>query len=149
MKSLLSILCLVGATTAALADPAPSHVYRLDYTVTEVIAGKPAQTSSYTLVLEEHDLGKLELGKNLALYPSNARVDVGLRIDAHYTTIGDDVLLQTGVEVSAAESPSTIRKLLARGDALVSPGKPALVSSLDDPATHTRYEVTVTTTKLR
>lgn len=149
MKSLLSILCLVGATGAAFADPVPQHVYRLDYSVSEVIAGKPAQTSSYTLVLEEHDLGKLELGKNLALYPSNARVDVGLRIDAHYTTIGDDVLLQTGVEVSAAENPSTIRKLLARGDALVSPGKPALVSSLDDPATHTRYEVTVTTTKLR
>ena len=149
MKSLLSLICLVGASGAALADPAPQHVYRLDYTITEVAAGKPAETSAYTLTLEEQDVGELKLGKNMALRPSNARVDVGLKIQAHYTTIGNDVLLQSDVEVSAAEDPTTIRKIAARGDALVTPGKPALVSSLDDPAAHKRYEVNVTVTKLR
>ena len=45
--------------------------------------------------------------------------------------------------------PRSIHKLVTEGEALVAPGKPALVSSVDDALGHKRHQLTVTATKLR
>ena len=49
----------------------------------------------------------------------------------------------------AKKAGSAIRKLSAHGDALVTPGKPTLVASIDDPSGQLRYVVNVTATRLR
>lgn len=56
-------------------------------------------------------------------------------------------LLDVSVEMSTFDPPTTIRKVVAKGNALASVGKPAQVLSLDDE--HKRYQLTVTPTKLR
>jgi hypothetical protein len=110
---------------------------------------------TFTMNLEERHRGEIMTGSNVALSPSGgARVDVGMKVKAEYDTIGDDILLESSAELSAAESgqpgqPSTIHKVSASGEALVTPGRPTLVASADDPQGHSSYRLMVTATKLR
>ena len=78
------------------------------------------------------------------------RTDIGLKIRNQTAQLGDDAMaVQTDVEMSWTEEGNGIHKLAASSDALVLPGQPTLVASLDDPSTHKRYQVSVTATKLR
>jgi hypothetical protein len=147
---LLSFLPLTALASASAEErPDQRHIYRLDFVVAENDPGKPATTSTYTLGLEEEHVGEIRMGTNVAMQPSNVRIDVGLSLHCSFTTVGEDLLIDSDAEISAAEDPSSIRKMSAKGDALVSPGKSALITSLEDPLSHKHYQVTVTATKLR
>ncbi len=139
----------------AQAAPAPKraeprHMYRLDFVVASDDptnkAGLPGG-GTYTLNLEENRRGEIRSGSNIPL-SSGSRIDVGTKLRAVYTSLGDDLLLDSSTEISAGDSGS-IRKLTAEGEALVTPGKPALIASAEDPQGHSRYQVTVTATRLR
>lgn len=152
----------------AKTPPEQRHVYRLEFAVSASDGGKPASSSAYTLNVEEDRGGELHIGSNVPLQtnvsPGGAapRQDVGLKIRCSFTSAGDDLLLHTSVEMSSVDDPPperdrvrepsaalAIRKISTAGDAVVSPSKPALVNSLEDPITHRRYQVTATATKLR
>jgi hypothetical protein len=139
------------------------HVYRLDFVLTTADVGQPATSSSYTLNLEERQSGEVRMGRNVALSPSSARIDVGLKIWCSYRFEGADLVLREQTEISAldepgpstgvrdvppAAGPSTIHKVSSSSEAWVVPGTPTLVASMDEPGTHKRYQVTVTATKL-
>jgi hypothetical protein len=148
MKKLFALLLFVSS--AAFAEE-PRHVYRLDFAVAESEAGKAATSTTYTLNLEDKHPGEIKAGTNIALatHGATVRADLGLALHASFISLGEELLLDDEVEISAAKDAQTFRKLSARGNALVTPGKPSLVASLDDPAGHKRYEVTVTATRLR
>ncbi len=125
------------------------HMYRFDFVVTTADAGKPATSSSYTLSLEEHQRGEVHVGSNIALTPSNARQDVGLRLRCDYRFAGGDLMLSENTEISSAdEGVVAIHKVSAVSEAWVVPGTPTLITSLDEPVSHKRYQVIVTATKL-
>lgn len=155
-----------GAASAATAPPPSTagvhakppqerHVYRLDVAVSTGEANKTLG-GAYVLHLEEERGSEIHTGANVALTTSNLppgasapRQDVGLKLHFSYTLVGDDLLLHNSTEMSSADELPTIRKLAVHGDALVSPGKPAVVVSVEEPAGHKRLQVTVTATKLR
>lgn len=141
----------------AAKPPEEHHVYRLDFVVASNDAGKPVTSSTYSLNLEEEQSGDLRLGTNVPLVaPSPGtkpgapvaapRQDVGLNLRAFLRVVGEDLLLHTAFEMSYVEDPSTIHKIASNGDALVSPGKPAVLCNLEDPSSHKHYQVTVTAT---
>jgi hypothetical protein len=157
---------LIGYQVAvhdARSAPKSHHVYRLDYVVSVTEPGKPAVTSAYALNLEEGSGGDVHAGTNIPLQTASSsspsmsapRQDVGIRIRSRITRAGSDLLLHGDTELSgldearADQGPRAIRKINASGDAVVTPGKPALVASVEEPVSHARYEVTVTATKLR
>jgi hypothetical protein len=148
MKTLIAASLLCAAT--AFADEV-RHVYRLDFVINETDGGKSSATNC-TLIVEEKRMGEIKLGMNVPL-PSQGgatqRADIGLLLRANVVAIGDDLLLDDDIEISGAKDASTFRKVVARGNALISQGKPALVASVEEPSTHKRYEVKVTATKLR
>jgi hypothetical protein len=164
LSTVLSSLVLSGALLGCAASPPAvavaeghghatkrpeaGHVYRLDFVVSSSDASKPVSHSSYTMNLEEDRPGELHLGTNVAL-SSQARMDVGLKIHCSYAMVGDDLLLHNATEMSSFDEPPTVRKIATSGDALLAPGKLALVNSLEDPVNHRRYEIEVTATKLR
>jgi hypothetical protein len=136
----------------------PGHVYRLDFVVSSNNAVSPTAGPSggtFTMNLEENRRGEITTGSNVALMPSGgSRIDVGMKVKAMFYTVGDDILIESDAELSSAESsapsqPSMIHKVSATGEALVSPGKPTLIASADDPQGHSHYQLTVTATKLR
>lgn len=144
------------ASAAPRAASAERHVYRFDFVLsTEDGTGAPSLTS-FTLNLQELEKGEVSVGKNVALPAAGAtspapaagaRHDVGIKVSAVCRAVGDDVLLEVNAEVSSFEPPTTIRRLIARGDALAAPGKPTLVATLEED--HKRHQLTVTSTKLR
>ena len=140
--------------SAKAPTPEEKHVYRIDFTVTANDPGKPAQSSAYTLNLEDYENGELHLGSNVQL-SSQGRQDVGLKIKTSVRPMtGDDLLLRDWVEMSGIDDASstagvTIHKISTEGDALVRSGVNVLVASLEDPLSHKRYEVNTKVTRLR
>jgi hypothetical protein len=140
------------------ASPKPSHhVYRLDYVVSVTEAGKPTLISNHTMSVEDGNSGDLHAGANIPLGGGpgpSPRQDTGLSIRCHLTRLGEDLLLHSTTEMSnpqpaSEQGPWSIRKITANGDVVASPGKPAVVASVQEPVSGARYEVTVTATKLR
>jgi hypothetical protein len=150
-----------AVTTAASPHPPPQDraVYRFDFGLTTNDGtGAPPTTSSFTLNLQEHDKGEVHVGKNVALASaapapgatggaSGPRQDVGLKVAAQFHIVGGEPLLDTSLEMSTFDPPSTIRKVVAKSDAFALAGKPVLVTSLEED--HKRYQLTVTATKVR
>jgi|HubBroStandDraft_6_1064221.scaffolds.fasta_scaffold1467246_1 hydrogenase maturation factor len=150
-----STMCPAPAATPAPAAAAahtprpPGHVYQLDFAL--------SPGGAYTLLLEEDRGGDIRVGANIPLsttVPMSPRQDVGLNLHCNFATIGDDLVVHTGLEMSFVDeqqttAPAAIHKISSNGDALVSPGKPTLISSIEDPMSHKRYQLTVTATKLR
>jgi hypothetical protein len=150
-----------SAQPAPPPRPSERHVYRLDFVLRTEEAGTAPASTSFTLTLGEFERGEVMVGKNLplpsaatappgtpsAVPPLGGRQDVGMKVVATCHVVGEDVLLEVSTELSAFEPPSGIRKMVSRGNALASPGKPALVTTLD--VDHGRHELTVTATRLR
>jgi hypothetical protein len=137
----------VAAPPSVASAPLAHHVYRLDFVVTTAEASKASTPSKYTINIEENQHAELRVGANIPL--GNVRTDVGLKLRCQVSSMGDDLLVHNDTELSAVEDLPAIHKVSASGDAVVSPGKPTLVASLEEPVSHRRYEVTVTATKLR
>ena len=133
-------------------------MYRFDFglTASDGTGGAPT-TSSFTLNLQEGDKGEVHVGKNVLLSapsppsgtasPGGPRQDVGLKVAAGFRAVGDEPLLDVSLELSTFDPPSTIRKVVAKSDALAFAGKPVLVTSLEED--HKRYQLTVTATRVR
>lgn len=148
-----------GAATPPQNVGGDRHVHRLDFVLTSSDGTAPATSTAFTLNLQEHDSGEMVVGKNMPLTPSSAtsssgsappavpRQDVGMKVVARYRMWGDDLLLVVDTELSAFEAPSSIRKVVAKGDALASAGKSTVVTTLE--SDNKKYQLTVTPTKLR
>jgi len=133
--------------------PEARHVYRVDIVVAANDPGKPASSSAYTLNVLEHSSGEVRMGTNVPLSPSQARIDVGLKIVARVDVVGGALVMQDSVEMSDVDTgtvaPTSIHKITTSGEAVLDPGHPALVASLEDPTSHRHYEVTAAATVLR
>lgn len=150
-----------AVTTAAAphAPPTDRAVYRFDFGLTTNDGTGAPTTSSFTLNLQEYDKGEVHVGKNVALSSASPpapgpnggaggpRQDVGLKVAAQFRVVGGEPLLDTSLEMSAFDPPSTIRKVVAKSDAVATAGKPVLVTSLEED--HKRYQLTVTATRVR
>jgi hypothetical protein len=134
------------------------RVYRLDFILTTKEGPTVTPATSFTLHLVEGSHGEMVVGRNVTLSSGtgtaptalgaapSARQDVGLKVKVHYRAVGEDLLFEVTTELSALEPPSTVRMVVATGNALATPGKAALVLALDDDKRH--YELTVTPSKL-
>jgi hypothetical protein len=153
MKKMIALFLLVSSAAFAGERPEPRHVYRLDFVVAENDAGKAATSTTYTLNLEENHTGEIKMGTNVVLpaqaHGATMRADIGLLLRTSFTSVGEDLLVDDEVEITAAKDAQTFHKMSAKGTALVAPGKPALVASVEDPISHKHYQMTVTATKLR
>jgi hypothetical protein len=151
------------ATSSSPAKVTDRHVYRFDFVLSSADGTSPPSSTSFTLNLQEADKGEVVVGKNVALSPppppspsggpgqgfGSARQDVGVKVAASFrmAPTGDDVILDVVTEMSTFEPPTTVRKMVMKGNAIASAGKPALVTTLDDD--HKKLELRVTPTKLR
>jgi hypothetical protein len=145
---LLAAPALAGPTPQPPTAPVPvapaasRAMYRLDFELTTTEPGKPAATIAFSLNLDEHRVGEVTLGDNVAV--GGARQNVGLRVSASYELAGGDLLLTVNTELSTLVSPSATHRIQTQGMALATPGKQTLVASLDHDHAHTQVSVTAT-----
>ena len=143
-----------GGPKPPARSQAERHVYRLDYVLEDGAKGPSSNGGSYTINLEEEHAGEVHVGANVPLgakggQEAKPRQDVGMKIRANYAVLGEELLLQSSLELSSADDGGAIHKMTAQGDAVVAPGKRALCASLEDSRDHRRYQLFVTATKLR
>jgi len=154
IKRAFALVLVLAGIAVAQERPDARRVYRFDFVVAESVGGKAASSTTYTINLREQRTGEIRRGTNVALAGptpgATMRADIGLVLRATYSLAGEDLLVESDVEISApGPSAQTFHKMAAKGDALIAPGKPALVASIEDPVAHVRYQVTATATRLR
>lgn len=129
MKILLPALCLVTTTAFAGPGPAAHALYRLDFELVTTQAGKAAfTTASFSLNLDEHRNAEAKIDDK----------NVGIKVKASFEMYGTDLLLDVETALASAHRIET------RDVALATPGKQAVVASIDHDGVHTQLLVTPT-----
>ena len=169
MKLGLVFVCAAGAAacspaTAATGASATSArttpervriypVYRFDFTLNSGEGPGSDSDRHYSMVLEQGTEGRVETGIDVPVGSGGRtpRIDTGVNVRCKFARDGDDLLLHTVLtlsDVGSGDERSSNRKIEMIGDALVAPGKPALVGTIADATTHSRYELSVAATRL-
>jgi hypothetical protein len=147
--------------TEMKVETAPT-TYRLTYTLTEMDGSKRIGTQHFSLTVNPGKDGRIRLGSKVpiamessnpaSLAPSKVNYqDVGLNISARLREIAAGVSLDSSVEQSSvSEEQSTvgikdpvIRQTRLENTALLTPGKPVMLGSLDVPGSTRHLDVEV------
>jgi hypothetical protein len=137
-------------------------VYRLEFVVREMEDGKRINSRSYTLSVEDSKRGIIHVGNRIPYNTGKDQFqyfDVGINIDCRlfdhesYITLEDTSIDISSVvkdesSVSGVLNP-IVRQARSSVAAAVTPGKPTIITSLDDVSSNRRYEVEVTATKVK
>jgi len=168
MFGLAKISCAQDKPKGDTAQTANDSVYRLEFSVVETAEGKRVNSRTYMMSIANRSNGNIRVG-NRVPYASSAGKnketgttqyqyeDVGIAIDCSLQERENYVLLRNiGIDISSvaqeytAQMPNPVfRSVRARVDVAVTPGKPTMVTTLDDVSSNHRYEVEVTATKIR
>jgi hypothetical protein len=138
----------------------PKKTYRLTYTLTEIDGGKRVGAQKFAMVAISGQRATMKQNSRvpMATGTSNPGVqtqftylDVGIDFDATLDEVGNGARLRSLVDQSVPVSPDkdaplqqpVIRHLTLEGAALLSPGKPMMLGSLDLPGSTRRLDVEV------
>jgi len=137
-------------------------VYRLEFAVREMEDNKKINSRSYTMLVEDGDWGRIRVGNRIPYNTGKDQFqyfDVGINIDCHLRDHGNYIMLEnTSIEISSIvkDESSTggtpnpiVRQARSSVEPVITPGKPAVITSLDDVSSNHRYEVEVTATKVK
>jgi hypothetical protein len=148
--------------TSEIKSDTVQTTYRLTYTLTEMAGSKRLGTQHFSLTVNPGKDGRIRLGSKVpiatessnpaSLAPAQVQyVDVGLNISARIREIAAGVSLDSNVEQSGvSEEPSTvgrndpvIRQAKLENTALLTPGKPVMLGSLDVPGSTRHLDIEV------
>jgi hypothetical protein len=155
----------------------PVHAYRLDFSLNELEGDKKVNSRHYSIDLASPgDRQEVKIGTRVPVATaygagpvsggtsalSNTQfqyLDVGTHIWCSLKEHGDELELQAGSEISNVDagpsretnglSQPVIRQIKIGGSTVVTPGKPIVIGSADDPTSNRQFQLEVTVTKLR
>jgi hypothetical protein len=153
--------------------PPARETYRLEYTITEMEDGKKLNARSYSVMCEDRGSptrGVLKVGSRVPVVTGGAAhgdspnalfqyLDVGMNIDARLdVTASGDLTLQSDVDMSSVangdrptqvDGNPVIRQLRVSSFNAITVGKPVVISTADDVASHRQFQIQVVATKLK
>jgi len=162
MKRLLFLALLLLTAVPLLAQegaprPAtpPRHFYRLTYVLKESDENKVVNQRTFALTGSTGDryTSRMRAGSRFPVRDADKTnyVDVGVNIDNHLEEVPEGLAMEVTAEISSAGTePVTsggapvIRQLRTNAEAVVTPNKPTMLFTIDDPASHHRFELEVT-----
>jgi hypothetical protein len=162
--SLVAPLAAQESTTQTAAAAKPAAAYRLEFVLNELQNGKKIKSHHYEMLAQEGQLNKLRTGVRVPVSvgtaPSSYQyLDVGMNIDCRLQERGSDgqvalLIIADSSNVTIPEGEQfahapVIQQLRTEVDTLVSPGKPTVVSSMDDPSSTRRFQLEVTATRVQ
>ena len=142
----------------------PRKTYRLTYTITEVDDGKRSGTQHYSMVLVSGQRTSMKQGSKIPVATGTVTengsratqtqftyLDVGLNFDATLDESVNGVRLRSKAEQSslgtdkmiAGISEPVVRQSVLEGTAILTPGKPLILGSLDIPDSIRRLDIEV------
>lgn len=148
--------------------------YRLEYTITETEDGKKLNARTYTIVCEDRGAftrGELKVGSRVPLAVSGDSantqsantqfqyLDVGMNIEVRLEmTASGDLSLQSEVDMSSIPDSGppdkvggnpVIRHFRVTSFNALAVGRPVVITTADDVASHRQFQVQVTATKMK
>jgi hypothetical protein len=156
-------------------NPADSAVYKVEFNIRD--GSDAAKTGRhYTLLVDGSGKGRFRVGEKIP-YATNqfqpgvggsgmspaavtqfTYLDVGVNIECRVRELNGRISLTADLDISTISPPPkgagttpnpTVAAIQISGvRAMLSPGKPAMVASIDDPVTGRRFEVEATVTKV-
>ena len=174
MKRFLRLLLILGLVSAMAAQEAPKRlrqqVYKVVFLIYEVEDGKKINERTYTLPVNSVDGNprdsSMGVGTRVPVTTATTGdktqwqyVDVGLNIDCNVTEQEDKFIVHGSLELSSFALPDqgtdprsggnpVLRNIRQNFTTLVSPGKPTLVTTMDDINSKKRLQVEVTATRI-
>jgi hypothetical protein len=164
------LLVLLGGWALAQSEVRPqpnTTVYKFDFVISEVEDGKRVNSRTYTLMLKENTWGNTNASTRVPVVTGGGSpaaptqfqyMDVGLSLRYRFHEEGNFVLVEGASNIDSfampeqAQTPTGMpvtRRISSDVAAAVVPGKPTIISSVDDTNTKKRYQVEVTATKIK
>lgn len=167
-RTLLIALLALPLAVHAQEPPkkAPDRpVYKLDYTVVELDAGKKTDSHEYSLLCTEDRTGRMRIGTRVPVITgannSLQYLDVGVNVDVNVREVSDTTIsVRTTLEVSSVALPATeaersksgsnpmLRQVRGEDDATVTFGKSNLLFLLDEPNSKRSFQISLTATRV-
>lgn len=169
MKRFLQLLLILGLVSVMAAQEGPKHlqrIYKVAFLIYEVEDGKKINERTYTLPVTNVDGSprdsSIKVGTRVPIATGEKQfqyLDVGLNIECNVTEQEDKFIVHGGVDLSSfalpeqgANTPSAgnpvLRNVRQSFTTLVVPGKPTLVTTMDDVNSKKRLQIEVTATRI-
>ena len=154
----LAVAAVAGAQEAEKAPkpPKPVSVYRVDFAIHESENGQRVNTRSYTQLMEEDSFSRVRAGARVPITTGQGMqyMDVGVRLDCKLAEREGSLQMELTLEITSfareeAQANPLLRNIGSEVRTAVLPGKPTVVTSIDDTASKRRYELEVTATKIK
>jgi hypothetical protein len=136
--------------------------YKLTMTVRETDGGKVLSSRSYDFTQRSGDWGQLRVGSRVPVATNSGSqstqyqyVDVGLKVDSRVQERDNDLAFDWRLELSsAAADPNppgqpVIRNVSSNGQTLLAPGKPVVMTAVDDMNSTHKFVFEVTAAKVK
>ena len=158
--------------SSAQKDVEPARdTYRLEYTITEMEDARKINARNYTVVCENRgslSRGELKVGSRVPIATTGVTntqltqfqyLDIGINIEARVVvTASGELSLQSEVDMSSIPDSAppekvggnpVIRHFRVTSFSALALGKPILLTTADDVASHRQFQVQVTATKMK
>lgn len=154
----LAVAAVAGAQEAEKAPkpPKPVSVYRVDFAIHESENGQRVNTRSYTQLMEEDSFSRVRAGARVPVTTGQGMqyMDVGVRLDCKLAEREGSLRMELTLEITSfareeAQANPLLRNIGSEVQTAVLPGKPTVVTSIDDTASQRRYELEVTATRVK
>jgi hypothetical protein len=138
----------------------PPVTYRLDFAINELDNGKKINTRRYSQILvEDYQFRQLKIGSRVPVETGDAQfqyMDIGTNISTRLYPQANELLLDVKAEISniagatedTKSSHPIVRQMVISGSMTLTPGKPLVIGSVDDPSSTHTFQLEVTATKL-
>jgi hypothetical protein len=140
----------------------PLVAYRIEFNVREIEDGKRLNSRNYMMVVRDGFYARIRVGNRVPTVTDEKKIsyqDVGMNIDCEPFARDDKVELIVVVELSSVAAQDqqlsgssnnpVFRQQRSTTAAVLTPGKPTVVASMDDVLSNRRYEIEVTATKVK
>ena len=146
----------------AAAQDKPIIPYRLDFTISEIEDGKKINARQYSLNVNTGDHNTLKIGTRVPVELKQGEVqylDLGTEISAGLRERDNGLALEVRAQMSNFATPEDqanrsknmplLREMKINASTVLSPGRPTIVGSVDDPNSKRQFQLEVTATKLK
>ncbi len=148
--------------SAVSREEKPAVTYKLEFTLTELEEAARVNSRSYTLLLEEDAWGRMRIGTRVPISMGEGKgiqyMDVGFSLDCRLNQNKSGLRLETRLEVnsfapippsdaSSSREP-VLRNMRSELAASIVPGKPILLSSVDELGSRRRFQLEVTAKRM-
>lgn len=161
-RTRLILLAAVLAPLAAAQTSRGPAVYKVDFTIRDSGDAGAKMGRKYSIVVNERQKGTFKVGNRIPMATGGSAgntqftyVDVGVNIDTFIAEQDGKVELRADLDLSTAVMPEknptpnpTISQIRLAIETTLTPGKPTVVASFDDPVTSRKFEVEANVTRL-